>query len=152
MKIIEKDQELFDLLSTFLNSNDINRFKNELINYILRVEMKDSQFSPNISNKAKKPSEKSLSVSDEEFDGSEEMSKSKQTKSRTKSEVIDFKRASFTDYYKLVKEDVYQTNSADSLDFNNNAAINEVKSYMEMSKTNEVIIITPRLDIFKQIF
>jgi len=88
-----------------------------------------------ISNKAKKPSTEGESDSDDEFNEDEEkLMKSRiKQKDRTKSDQIDFRRASFSDYYKFVKEDLYQHPSADELEIENRI-INEEKSQMEMSK------------------
>lgn len=86
-----------------------------------------------ISNKAKKPSTESEDSDDEIDEKEENYRRTKKPKDRTKSEQIDLRRASFTDYYKFVKEDVYKTNSAAELEVENHA-ITEVKSQMEMSK------------------
>ena len=72
--------------------------------------------------------------SDDEFDDNEEkLFKEKEKKQRTQSEVIDLRRASFTDYYKFVKDDLYQNGSADDLDIECKA-IPEAKSQMEESR------------------
>ena len=136
---------MFQFLENYYLSMDINKFSEDLITYsrshcqVLNQDTKTS-ISPSkleqeesaLSNKAKKPSSNS-DDSDDEFDESDDSAKIKKLKERTKSECVDLRRASFSDYYKFVKEDLLKTGSVDDLDLENRI-IAEVKSHMEMSK------------------
>ena len=145
MKIIAKDPQIFQYLQSYLSSNNEPQLESDLILYSSQQNTlkKDSLNSSscfekeesNFSNKAKMPSEiQSEDDSDDEFDDNEEkLFKEKEKKQRTQSEVIDLRRASFTDYYKFVKDDLYQNGSADDLDIECKA-IPEAKSQMEESR------------------
>lgn len=140
MKIIVKDPQIFEYLNNYLSSNDLCQLEDKLIIYSLHsINKRNSSKAENeislTSNLAKKPSISASEYnSDDEFDEQDEnLSKTKLGKSRTKSEVVDFRRGSFSDYYHFVKEDLFQNESAEDINISNKI-ITEVKSHMEMSK------------------
>jgi len=160
VKIIAKDPQIFQYLENYLSSNNERYLEAELILYSSQqnTPKKDSCISSsslireesNFSNKAKMPSEiGSEDDSDDEFDEKEEkLFKEKEKKERTQSEVIDLRRASFSEYYNFVKEDLYHHGSADDLDNIEYKAIAEVKSQMEESKMDMSKMELSRKEVF----
>ena len=164
MKIITKDLKIFQFYDKYLSTKNIHDLEDSLILYSLppiRDKSASALVRPQspphqevessaLSNKAKKQEEEGDSDSDDELNEEEEkeliaQGKKNRVKS-TRSDEIDFRRASFTDYYKFVKKDLYQHPSADDLEVENRM-ITEAKTQMEMSKMESNRNTTPMNEV-----
>ena len=160
MKIISKDLKIFQFYDQYLSNKNIHDLEDSLILYSLPPIREKSasalarpQSPPHQeveSNKAKKQEDEGESDSDDELNEEEEkelIAQGKKNRAKsTRSDEIDFRRASFTDYYKFVKKDLYQHPSADELELENRM-ITEVKTQMEMSKIDSNRNTSPKNEV-----